>query len=150
MLCSKTLGHFWQALEWSYQKNFCIFPNIIFQKILNPSEKVAKYQVCHFCQIWITLFNYSTQHGLFQLREVTQLPPIWEVQTLTIRFHHAISSQSIRKEKIAFENRVESQPGVIESCAPSICPDKIIFVPGKIFLSWTKQFLSQTKNFVQG
>ena len=54
-LCSKTLEHFWQALEWSYQKNFCIFPNIIFQKILNLAEKVAKYQVCHFCQIWITL-----------------------------------------------------------------------------------------------
>ena len=46
-LCSKTLGHFWQALEWSYQKNFCIFPNIIFQKILNLAKKVVKYQVCH-------------------------------------------------------------------------------------------------------
>ena len=46
-LCSKTLGHFRQALEWSYQKNFCIFPNIIFQKILNLAKKVEKCQFCH-------------------------------------------------------------------------------------------------------
>ena len=58
-LCSKTLEHFWQALEWSNQKIFCIFPNIIFQKILNLAKKVAKYQVCHFCQIWITLVIHT-------------------------------------------------------------------------------------------
>ena len=48
VLCSKTLGRFRQALEWLYQKNFCIFPNIIFQKILNLAEKVANNQFCHF------------------------------------------------------------------------------------------------------
>ena len=46
-LCSKTLGRFRQSLEWSYQKNFCIFPNIIFQKILNLAKEVANYQFCH-------------------------------------------------------------------------------------------------------
>ena len=57
VLCSKTLGRFRQSLKWSYQKNFCIFPNIIFQKILNLAKKVEKYQVCHFCQIWSTLMR---------------------------------------------------------------------------------------------
>ena len=47
MLCSKTLGHFRQSLKWSYQKNICNFPNIIFQYILNLAKKVAKYKFCH-------------------------------------------------------------------------------------------------------
>ena len=44
VLCTKTLKLFRQASEWSNWKNFSIFPNIIFQKIQNLAEKVAKNQ----------------------------------------------------------------------------------------------------------
>ena len=43
-LCTKTLTHFWQALEWSKFKNFCIFPHTIFQNIQNLPGKVGKDQ----------------------------------------------------------------------------------------------------------
>ena len=47
-LCTKTLAYFWQALEWSKSKFFCIFPHIIFQNILNLPGKVEKYQLWNF------------------------------------------------------------------------------------------------------
>ena len=50
-LCTKTLERWWQALEWSDQNFFFIFPNIIFQKIQNLAAKIEKNQFCHFSQI---------------------------------------------------------------------------------------------------
>ena len=74
-LCSKTLGHFRQALEWSYQKNFCIFPNIIFQKILNLAKKVGNNQVCHFGLIWITLVSRQREKMTQLTKPITREVP---------------------------------------------------------------------------
>ena len=62
VLCTKTLEGFRQALEWSKWKNISIFPNIIFQKILNLAEKVAKNQFWDFSPFSITLAFRSFFH----------------------------------------------------------------------------------------
>ena len=43
------------SVEWSYQKNFCIYPNIIFQKIMNLPLNHEKNQFLDFDPFWITL-----------------------------------------------------------------------------------------------
>ena len=100
---SKTLTHFWQALEWSKSRNFCLFTLIIFQNILNLPGKVGKinFETLNHPNIGSILAQVlcvSSQRikkivGCYALViTIYHRPCIWLVEFLKGNFQHSFKS----------------------------------------------------------